>query len=566
MNIKNLFLLALVLLAHTLNARIFFVGSNPHLSVFAFPQDIFLTPSGFIYYYTTYQKDPWWGDIDEPTLRPNNTYISTGENIDEGVNGSSFEHKGFYNLFKNHIGFGHEISDKARTRFDFRYSIFSMRNRASGIFAGTDSVSFDYKEGHSINDLHLRSILAIMIRDVPVGFNISLGSEFTREPDLEFDFTRNGVPYSSNRLIWAWSTTRGRNIFEVSEPEGEAEFQSRYAMGPLFKLDVQAATTLPKLKFGGRFRFRYGTLDQYSWQSNPNTTTELDSNFVGEYVKSDAKKIRNITGRLYGNYNWVKREKYKFNTLVLTRYTKVDSTGVLPENLDVTTGRLEESRTFVLQINPNFNIYPWKHKTCYIDMALLCNYSHMSYDFLMTRYVDGGQREDYVPTSVRYPYTEDYSWYEYSYAKQNFFELALDVNSVLPIFGSKNQNVALGVTLLLWRRFLWMNKYHGGYPNDPAIFEVQNIRKNFDMETWLNTALNIIYRRGAYVFRFDIGQPLIYTLTPRTRITDANGDKVLYELKKESMWVSQSGVQLGLFVSTSLKNIFRRRSSQEQMQ
>ena len=558
-------IIILLLLSNTLFARIFFVGSNPNLTVFAFPQDVFLGQGDFVSFYSTYQKDPWWGDIDEPTLRPNNTYIQTGETIDGGANGSYFEHKSYFNLFKNTLSYGRIISDKARTRFDLHYSLHSLRNSAEGYFApdsgGAGSVTFDYDEGHSIQEIYLRSILGVKIRDIPVGFNLSLGTQYALDPELEFLFTRDGMNYQSNRLIWAWSASRGENIFEAANPVGMAEYQSRYAMGPLFMLDLQSAATLPAIKFGGRFRLRYGTLDQYSWKPSATATTELDSNFLGSYGISNVKKIRNLTGRLYGNITWKKGKSYKFNTLVLTRYTQVDSTGVLPQNLDITTGRLEESRTFVFQVNPNFNIYPWKHRMCYIDMALLCNYSHMGYDFLETRYVEGGQKEDYVPTHVRF--TEDYSWYEYSYAKRNFFELALDINSALPVFGRKNQNAALGVTLLLWRRFLWMNKYHGAYPNDPGVFEVQNIRKNFDMETWLNTSLNFIYRRGNYVFRFDVGQPFIYSLTPRTRITDASGEKVLYELKKESMWVSQSGVRLGFFIARGLKDIRRRRSGPE---
>jgi hypothetical protein len=554
-NIKRVKIITLLLLltVNSLFARIFFVGSNPHLSVFAFPQDILLTGTDFAYYYTTYQKDPWWGDIDQPSLRPNNTYLKTGENIDEGAGGSNFEHNSYYNMYKQYVGFGRGISETARTRFDLTYLVRSMRNKASGTFAGGTPVTFEYSEHHSIQEIYLRSILALKIRELPVGFMIGLGGDYATHPDLEFEYTRGGTSYNSNMLIWAWSTeSPDIDTLGALDPLGGGRLQDRYAMGPLFRLDVQAATTLPRLKFGGRFRFRYGLLDQYVWNADE-----------ADYEGDRTKKIRNFTGRIYGNYNWVKREKIKFNTLVLSRYTHVDSIGALTQNLAV-EDETEVSRNFVFQINPNFNIYPWEHRMCYIDFALLCNYSHYSYDFLEDRYVSGGYKEDYVPTRVIL--TEDYPWYDYSYGKQNFFELALDVNMVLPIFGSKNQNVALGVTLLLWRRFLWFNKYHGGYPNDPATFEVENIRKNFDMETWLNSFINIIYRRGGYTFRFDVGQPLIYNLTPRTRITDAGGENVLYEWKKESMWLSQSGVRLGLFVSTGLKNIFRRRFQQEEEQ
>ncbi len=559
MKIKNLFLLLLFLLVHTLNARVFFVGSNPHLTVFAFPQDIFLVGSDFAYYYITYQKDPWWGDIDQPALRPNNTYLQTGEQIDEGPDGSSFEHDSYYNMYKNYIGFGREISEKARTRFDLTYLIRSMRNKAEGNYAPDNEVTFDYEEHHSIQELYLRSILALKINDRPLGLMLGLGADYASEPDLDFEFTRNGTLYTPERLIWGWSA-RSSDIFEASNPVGGGRYQYEYFLGPLFRLDVQAATTFPKIKFGGRFRFRYGILDEYSWFNDAGSSfPEL----VGTYNKSGTEKIRNYTGRLYGNYNWVTREKWKFNTLVLTRYTYVDSIGVPSGNLSAEAGITEETRNFVFQINPNFNIYPWKNRKCYIDAAVLCNYSYWSYDFLYRKYVNGGYIWDYVSTNGLHK-TEDYSHYNFSYAKQNFFELALDINSVLPIFGSKNQNVALGVSLLVWRRFKWMNKYHGGYPNDPATFEVDIIRKNYETETWLNTVINIIYRRGDYTFRLDIGQPLIYNLTPRTRLTGPSGDNTIYELTKESMWVSQSGVRLGFFISTGLKNIFKRRFAEDE--
>ncbi len=210
---------------------------------------------------------------------------------------------------------------------------------------------------------------------------------------------------------------------------------------------------------------------------------------------------------------------------------------------------------------------------CYIDMALLCNYSYMGYKFLDDFGVGGGEAESYVNTRVYYTssdgtriyYQEDYSWRNYSYAKRNFFEFALDINAALPVFGRKNQNIALGVSLLLWRRYQWMYKYYGlnSTSSSDISFEVENIRKNYDKETWLNSSISFIYRYKTYNFRFDISQPLIYNLTPRTRITDKNGKNVISELKKESMWVSQSGLKLGLFVATSLKNIFRRSFSED---
>lgn len=556
----KIFGILIFLITGNLFGRVFFVGSNPHMTVFAFPQDIFLTGTDFAYYYITYQKNPWWGDIDEPELKPNNTYIKTGENIEEGSSGSSFEHNSYLHKCKNYVGFGRKISETARTRFDLTYLVHSMRNKATGSF-GDGGNTFDYNEHHSIQELFLRSILALKIKGHPVGFMIGIGSDFASDPDLEFEYSQNGTKYNLSRLIWAWTAEHGSDEFGL----GRGRYQSDYALGPLFKLDIQSATSFPKLKLGGRFRFRYGILDQYSWNGDGNSPY---SELIGSYIADGTKKIRNITTRLYGNYNWIKRKKWKFNTLVLTRYTHVDSIGIIGQNISIEENRKKESRNFVFQINPNFNIYPWKHKMCYIDMALLCNYSHNSYDFLGNYSVGGGTKESYVNTRAYWIndsgdiiyYKTDYSWLDFSYANQNFFEIAFDVNTVFPIFGKKNQNIALGVTLLVWRRFKWFNKYYGrnNITSTDLSFNVENIRKLYETEMWLNTAINIMYRRGKYNFRLDIGQPLIYSLVPRYRLTSADGETVIYEKKQESMWVSQSGVRLGFFVGTSIRNIFRR--------
>jgi hypothetical protein len=160
---------------------------------------------------------------------------------------------------------------------------------------------------------------------------------------------------------------------------------------------------------------------------------------------------------------------------------------------------------------------------------------------------------------------DEYSWENCSYWNQNFFEIALDLNPVFPIYGNKDQSVAIGVMAMLWTRFKWTNKYYGQnkISGSDLEFVTENMRKNYDHETWLNSVINFIYRRNGYIYRLDVGQPLIYSLTPRTRVTDAKGKDVLYEKRNENMWVSQSGVKLGFFITTGLDNISKLRSNRK---
>jgi hypothetical protein len=170
--------------------------------------------------------------------------------------------------------------------------------------------------------------------------------------------------------------------------------------------------------------------------------------------------------------------------------------------------------------------------------------------------VAGGRRQGYMNTD---PYPGDEYWWnmDCSYFNQNFFEVALDLNPVFPIYGNKNQSVAIGLLIVLWTRFKWTNKYYGHNfdGGSDVYFIIDGTRKNYDHETWLNSAFNIIYRRNAFVYRLDIAQPLIYSLMPRTRVYDASGETVLYEKSLENMWVSQAGVRLGFFVTTSLESV-----------
>ena len=234
-----------------------------------------------------------------------------------------------------------------------------------------------------------------------------------------------------------------------------------------------------------------------------------------------------------------------------------DSDYISPDNSDISEGRKDHANTFVFQINPNVNLYPWKLKNTFIDMALLCNYSYTWFSHKQLYWVDGGgQKESYIGTTVQ-PFEEDYPWNDYSYAHQQFFEIAFDANPCFPLYGDAKQSVAANLLLLIWNRFKFTNKYYGQRiaPNSDVVFNVDNIRRNYDHEVWLNSAITLIYRRSSLVYRLTIGQPLTYSLTPETRVYDAQGKNMISEILHENMWVSQAGMSLGFFISAPIEQI-----------
>jgi hypothetical protein len=530
----------ILIFAAVAEARVFLVGSNPSLTILAFPQDLLKFQNDYLFYYFTYENKPWWSDIDDPpnkpvnesANRPNNTYLITGEKITD-ESGNSFEHKSNINAVMNNIGFGYTLKHAIKSRFDLRYSLWGMHSDASGHAGGSQ---FSYKEKNSFHEVYLTSIFAKSIRNIPVGIKLGIGGIGTTDPKLE-----SSGNIDANRLYWGWSATDGSAILPAL---AHALEQDQYSLGPLYELDLQLGASSPKLAFGARFRLNFGNLDTYNYDEA-----------TSKYVCNEANKVRNKTVRLYGNYIWSEGERYRFATLVLTRYTYLDTTQHAVDNSEVESGHVLESRNFVFQINPNISLYPWRTKQTYIDAAILINYSFIHFNHDYPYWVSGGQKESHINSSVNVG--NEYWWENCSYWNQNFFEVALDLNPVFPIYGNKDQSVAIGVMALLWTRFKWTNKYYGTnkISGSDIEFVTDNMRKNYDRETWLNSLINIIYRRKGFVYRLDIGQPLVYSLTPRTRVTDASGDNVLYEKRNENMWVSQSGVKLGFFVTTGFDNI-----------
>jgi hypothetical protein len=504
-----------VLSVPPVSARVFLTGSNPILSSIAMPQDLLLIPGGDkISAYTAWQGFPWWGDIDQPEERPYKQYTFTGERTSLG------EHYTGINQFEERISFSRWHAKNLRVAYNLHYTADHLSAKATG-FDDSGDPTYIYNEHHAIREVNFKTMLSTFYKTTPIGFSLGLGGVSTSVPNLDHRRLVNGDWYPSNQVLW-W---RGND--ELAQDE--------FAIGSLFKGDAQVAATLGNHKVGSHFRLYSGTLDDYQWNEG-----------MADYDLR-LKKIHNYTVRLYGLYNWLRMEKFRFNTTVLTRYTFVDSVSV-ERNNPKTEIETEKAKVFVLQINPNVNIFPWKFPMSYIDAALLCNYQFTRYDYV-------APNNEYRSTTIGWD-MEEYSWEQCSYFNENFFELALDVFASIPVFGMRDRSAGITVSTLVWRRYKWKNKYFGSMDNGE--FRVDEIRKNFDKETWLNLVLGLMYRQGSFMYRLDIGQPLIYSLTPRTGKYQADG--TLIEGKSsEKMWLSQSGFKIGFFISTDLTNFIRYR-------
>lgn len=546
------------------NTRVFSVGTNPYISYEMYPQDVLNWDGSFLYYYPQYEKQPWWGDIDEPANKPNaTTYTTTGN---EEINGqANFQHSGKIHTVDNAIGYAHRFGDNLMANFDLNYDVDGLRNRAEGNMTDSDNggyIPFDYSLRHTLNDIYLNSIMGFKVGAVPVGLRLQFGYENTLALKQELTYSKNGQSHTSKRALWGWATVGCNHVFGPRSTEGDAWLQREYSQGPLYRLDFQGGATLPRIKFGGYFQYKFGHQDQYQWQSDTiNTTGDpvLDNSFQGEYVKSNwSKTTRDAMIQLYGNINWRRGDRYALNTFISVDYEGSTFGDALSENLAIVNDAKEIERGLSVEFNPNINLRLGE-RFHYIDAALLLEYGFTRLNNTYERWVGGGTQETYWNTSVN---GEDENiWEQFSYANENYFDVGADISAMFPLVNRETSLFAFGFILFFDTRFTYQTKYYGNNTDNGTeiTFTVDNRRENFTREIWFNSALMLQYVRRPFHVRFQVTEPFLYSLMPRTTITDKDDKVVLYEHERQPLWLSQQGFGLGLFFGYEVTLPFLRR-------
>ncbi len=558
-----LFIMVILVAGSTVNAgtRISWIGSNPYFSWIGYPQDILQWQGNIISYYSKYEQTPWWGDIDEPMNKPNQTtYTTTG--IEEINGDATFEHSGRIHFVDNQIRYVRWFRENLLASFDLNYDVTSMQNEATGNM--TDDVNngyipFDYSLHHNLNDIYLRGILGFTVRDNPAGLKLRFAYNNTLTLNQEFIYTKAGITRSTGRALWGWSTSGCNHIFGPRSTEGDAWLQNEYSIGPLYRLDLQGGITLPLVKLGVYSRYKFGHQDQYRWNADTVNSTgdaTLDNSFQGEYTKSPwTKTTREGLIRLYGNVNWRKGERYALNTFISLDYVGRTFGAALSENLEIENDSKEKARNVSVEFNPNVHILlgDFFH---YIDAALLLEYGYTRLNNTYEYYIGGGTQETYWNTSV--VNGDEVFWERFSFANEHYFDVGTDISAMLPLINNPTGFLGFGFMLLFDTRCTFQTKYYGQNSDNgtEVTFTVNNRRENFTREIWFNTALLLQMMKGPFHVRFEVNEPFLYSLLPRTRITDKNDKQVLYEHEKQPLWLSQKGFGAGLFVAYELARPF----------
>ncbi len=540
-------------------ARLFFIGSNPHTSRIAFPQDVLLVSYSYAAYRIAYQWGPSYGNPEDPFGKPDTSYTAHKEEItfaqQEGdTQTSAFSKKGATDLFTHTLIHQHVWQDRLHTLFSLSFKNLTSGTSFHGNLRGeTEAGAVEYVDVSSSvqaqsHMVYLEATTGLDLFSVPVGIKLGYGREWKEKPKGSTEADVNGSTVESGRMLWGWSTSGCNHIFGYPHINGDAWFYDRYTTGHTDQFDLQLGATLDRVKIGSRYRFRTGVLEQYSWRSEnvydqddlPQEET-LDRNFNGSYRRADDAKLtaRHIV-RVYGNVTFMERSMFKLNTLFFVGGEFCDSENVAAGDHEAATGVKETERALILEVNPNVNIYPGRHTT--IDAAILTELAVSRYENTYERGTSGGRKETYRNSA---PHIGDEPWWEnFSYADEHFFDIGAEINAYLPLYGNSGSSLGCSAILLYNNKFTYTTRYFGQTPEGSSAFDETHTRETYMRESWLNTSVGFTYRHDRFLFQLHYAQPLVYTRYLETRVKDGGG-RTLY--RKASLF--EPGIQQGASAS-----------------
>jgi hypothetical protein len=559
------------------------IGSNPYFTTQLFPQDLLLRQGNYLYYYPNYRDAPWWGDIDEPANKPQSSsvdYTVTGVDIID--NNANFKHTGSMQTIGNNFGYACELGNNLAANLEVNYIIDALRNSASGTMTSSEeytktyhgTLPFEYSNRHTLNRLSIQGMVGSMYRDIPVGIKVNGGFQNTLSLKKEISFSKlqqldsAGDVFDSNSIVnyhfegdqahafWGWNTSPCNHIFNIPGPQGDSWSEDWYSIGPLYHFDVLAAMTLPKVKAGLYYRLKRGHQDQYQWDANPidpaNKDIKVQQNFIGQYKKMDYTLVRSAwEARAFGNVNHRSHERYSLNTFVSLGYIDSSITSALSSNPSVPTWSKPRDaiRSLCLEADPNINIR-FGEGLNFLDAAILFDYRYSRYSNTSEQSIQGGGMERGYNSSNVNGRDED-MWENFSYANENSLHLGAETNMMFPVYTAYPHHLSLGLMFVGNVKFTRQTKYYGSsnQAGGELDFSVANRRFNYQREVWFNTFLMAHYVQGPLQLRFEVTEPILYSILPSTKITDAKGKNLSYEHVKSPLWISQLGMQAGVYAS-----------------
>ncbi len=549
----------------------FTVGSNPYVTLFAFPHDIMKHAGPYVFLDFTYAPNPWQGNITNPFARPNDSYTTTYQSVQfatpDDYTGnpedvySYMNANGYYYIYTYAIGGYFKVDDiHFRAKAGYEYHDMSLKVDGKGRAEEEDAtgnityhmVPFEANTHNTHSDTLGELIIAKKLFDIPFGFKIIYKQENKNTPGGFLNFTREGTEYNTDHLTWGWATTGCNHIFNYSHINTDAFFLNSYEISSGHDLDLQISNEIDIFKNGIRIRINKHTADTYRWEYNvlqeaTGTSAAVYDEYYGSYeVDPDwLTEKRYWMYRMYSKVSLVEDKNITMGILGFFEYDSDSSTDV-GKRADLEESNWENSDFFALEANPFLNL---KLKGGgYFDLGILFElaFSDTRNEYLRWNSNSNGNERILWNTS---PYEGwSTSWERFSKSDYTFFATGFETSSAIPIV----EDLHFVFSILTMMKYTNETKIYGTNElptNSPSYqFKEEFKRENYKRETWLTGSFGLNYSFSNATAIFSVQMPLAYSIYQETKLyNQENGDEI-FNHEKETLFQVQQSVRFNFIL------------------
>jgi hypothetical protein len=540
----------------------FTIGSNPYLTVHAYPHDLMHWPShGAVFFYNP-QSLPWQGDVTDISNRPSESYTTNYQSIefatpsDYAGNPSDvrswMEVSAYADKDRYTMG-GMTTTPYGKFLMELGRTSTSMELKASGTGRAYETVGdqnvyymvpFDGQTNASRADHDVKVTYANRFFGRPVGFKIRYTSKSADVPDGYIRFTRDGETYVTPHLTWGWATSGCNHIFGYAHINTDAFYQDSYTVFRGHQWDLQAS-------FEHNGNFKSGIRYRTSTEDGENYTWAYDGGdpYNGDYHVDDQWKDRK-TSRMLRGYSKVRFWQFGNLDLGVLFFLQYDGHKKVQVNklADSDPTSIEGATEYIIETNPWFN---FRHSRGYLDFGLLLELARTGMKNTQTRWnsVSGSQQSDVLWSTTPYNGWSP-SWENFSKGSEWFFATGFEAYSSIGIY----KRLALLSRLTVLRKFTHVEKIYGTseIPSGGSSFAFQqtHTRNDYRNESWMTGSVGLSYGFGPFQTFATLQLPLAYLIKQETKLSDA--DEVLFDHAQKNMWQVQEPITTRIMIVYAL--------------
>jgi hypothetical protein len=538
----------------------FTIGSNPYLTIFAYPHDILRWPASGVYFNYQNQELPWQGNVTDISARPSESYTNNYQFVEFATpDDYAGDPSGIYSWSM--------ISGYAHQRY---FGLGSITSTPYGKFMGemgistlnmlmeAEGVARSEEEGEVFHLVPFRSqtkgaqfkyegkiLYARQLYNNPFGFKVDYVYKHSLKPNGYLNFMIDSTQYETNHLTWGWANQSCNHIFGYPHINTDAFFQNEYSVINGSQLDLQASYDFNgNYKTGIRYRLINESGDDYNWQYDEGSL------YTGNYSRNPDWMKKNVEQffRAYSKVRFFELGNLGAGILFFGQYGKND-------RFDV--NRLSESEpnsqeivhNYIVETNPFLN---FKFEKGYIDFGLLLEEEYSPLKNIHTAWNEstGGEEQNVLWDSSPYEGWST-SWESFSKGHELFFATGGETYTSINIY--KRFSMQGGLTLL--RKYTNLKKVYGNsnVPDGGGNFEFTktHIRKDHRNETWMTGSLGLTYGFGPIQLISILQFPLSYLNKRETVLSDIHDD-ILFEHERRNVWQVQQPASFRLILVCAL--------------